>query len=751
MNPSVLLSLLAELAPSGRTHLLDATGGRAPVWLTDPDSSPRTEAADRLAAADVMHRDERILRRGWAWVWGRAEVDGTTRRVRVPLLTEPVRMRRLPQGYRIESAGDLELTPLLADPDIAARLEDAAGENTSSWLNGPQAEEWIRQAAEAVGLPISTVVRSGGTGLNDDGVVGVAAAAIYAVRDVFGPGLKDTLLRWAQRPHLEFTALGAVYGLMPPFPSAPHAQGDAEVLSPLPLTAAQAEVVRRARSERVTVVSGPPGTGKSHTVIAAALEVVARGGSVLVATQSHHAAEVLGELLERYPGPTPVRFGDAESRGAIAAALTGGVGVGLSAATVRAADAKVTSARTRVAQLTHAAAAALEREAQAGQAAVWAPLIPALGVEVPGAFAADTDLEAAGRLLGQAMTPGESWRIRRRRRRAERRLRARLGAAPAVPLERLQAALTAAWSTQVWSALTAVGGTDLGPTWAALWEAERSLAAAVGEAMRARANSTARWSPAARFSAARLATALRAGRRRRRQLLADLDGAMLRILPLWIGTVADVEDLLPAVPGLFDLVILDEASHIDQIRAAPVLARARRAMVVGDPRRLRFVSFVSDADVSDALRRYRVDDRADVRRVSVYDLAAGVAPVVWLDEHFRSVPHLIEFSARRFYQASDHQTLTVATRHPRNEALDAIDVVRVESQKLERGVNRPEVTGGGGDGATVGCRRRDRHRSDHSVPGPGRRDRVRAGRRIVGGGAGAAGGTGRDGPRLPGQ
>ena len=117
------------------------------------------------------------------------------------------------------------------------------------------------------------------------------------------------------------------------------------MLSPLPLTAAQAEVVRRARSERVTVVSGPPGTGKSHTVIAAALEVVARGGSVLVATQSHHAAEVLGELLERYPGPTPVRFGDAESRGAIAAALTGGVGVGLSVATVRAADAKVTSAR----------------------------------------------------------------------------------------------------------------------------------------------------------------------------------------------------------------------------------------------------------------------------------------------------------------------------------------------------------------------------------------------------------------------
>lgn len=115
-------------------------------------------------------------------------------------------------------------------------------------------------------------------------------------------------------------------------------------------------------------------------------------------------------------------------------------------------------------------------------------------------------------------------------------------------------------------------------------------------------------------------------------------------------------------------------------------------MVVGDPRQLRFVSFVADVDVADALRRYQLDDRADVRRVSAYDLSAGAAPVVWLDEHFRSVPHLIEFSARRFYQADERQTLAIATRHPRNEVLDAIDVIRVRSQRLRRGVNRPEVT-----------------------------------------------------------
>nr|WP_296073602.1 hypothetical protein [uncultured Actinoplanes sp.] len=37
-------------------------------------------------------------------------------------------------------------------------------------------------------------------------------------------------------------------------------------------------------------------------------------------------------------------------------------------------------------------------------------------------------------------------------------------------------------------------------------------------------------------------------------------------MPLWIGTVADVEDLLPATPGMFDPVVIDEASPVDQVR-----------------------------------------------------------------------------------------------------------------------------------------------------------------------------------------
>ncbi len=235
--------------------------------------------------------------------------------------------------------------------------------------------------------------------------------------------------------------------------------------------------------------------------------------------------------------------------------------------------------------------------------------------------------------------------------------------------------------------LASTGGTDLTDTWPALFEADEELAAAVGKAVRNRAGSADRWTGPARRAAGGLATALRAGRDRRRELLAALPGPdLVRALPLWVGTVADVEDLLPPTPGMFDLVILDEASHVDQLRAAAVLARARRALIAGDPRQLRFVSFVADVDVAGTLGRHGLDDRVDVRRVSAFDLAAGATPVTWLGEHYRSAPHLIEFSAHRFYG----DRITLATRHPRNEHTDTIDVVRVDGTVTD-GVNRAEV------------------------------------------------------------
>ncbi|MEZ5138595.1 MAG: hypothetical protein R2711_07435 [Acidimicrobiales bacterium] len=67
------------------------------------------------------------------------------------------------------------------------------------------------------------------------------------------------------------------------------------------------------------------------------------------------------------------------------------------------------------------------------------------------------------------------------------------------------------------------------------------------------------------------------------------------------------------------------------------------------------MSFLADAAVERAIHDNDAEplaDRLDVRRASAFDLAAGVSPVTFLDEHFRSVPHLIGFSAERFYEVA---------------------------------------------------------------------------------------------------
>src|SRR5688500_19130361 len=93
MQPGRILAALADLAPAGRERVLDVSRGEQPiVWLAEPDRAPRGRAVDRLAALDALHRDERILRRGWAWVVGTTELDGDRRKVRLHLVAEPVRL-----------------------------------------------------------------------------------------------------------------------------------------------------------------------------------------------------------------------------------------------------------------------------------------------------------------------------------------------------------------------------------------------------------------------------------------------------------------------------------------------------------------------------------------------------------------------------------------------------------------------------------------------------------------------------------
>ncbi|MBF9132864.1 hypothetical protein I0C86_28475, partial [Plantactinospora sp. S1510] len=199
MSPSAatVLRALADLAPAASARVLDVTRPGQPLfWMpANSDHCGWYREMDRLAAADLLHRDERTVRRAWGVVAGAVEVaGGGTRKVRVPLLSEPVRVEHVSHGYRIVPAGDLEITPLVEDRGLAARLEAAPGLASPRWLASSGAEDWLRSVAEAAGLPVTGVdraERSGSAPLPAKGLVLFVGAALFAVRDVAGIALGD--------------------------------------------------------------------------------------------------------------------------------------------------------------------------------------------------------------------------------------------------------------------------------------------------------------------------------------------------------------------------------------------------------------------------------------------------------------------------------------------------------------------------------------------------------------------------------
>jgi hypothetical protein len=58
---------------------------------------------------------------------------------------------------------------------------------------------------------------------------------------------------------------------------------------------------------------------------------------------------------------------------------------------------------------------------------------------------------------------------------------------------------------------------------------------------------------------------------------------LLKHFPLWAVTNLSIGSRIPLIPGLYDLAILDEASQCDIPSAIPIIFRAKRVGVVGDP------------------------------------------------------------------------------------------------------------------------------------------------------------------------
>ena len=129
---------------------------------------------------------------------------------------------------------------------------------------------------------------------------------------------------------------------------------------------------------------------------------------------------------------------------------------------------------------------------------------------------------------------------------------------------------------------------------------------------------------------------------------------LLEAFPCWCVTTYAVSGSLPLKPGLFDVVIIDEASQCDIASCFPILYRAKKAVVVGDDKQLPHLSFLEKAKEQSFMSQYGINDRYQLmwrfRTNSMFDLANyySMHPVL-LDEHFRSLPPIINYSNNEFY------------------------------------------------------------------------------------------------------
>ena len=143
-----------------------------------------------------------------------------------------------------------------------------------------------------------------------------------------------------------------------------------------------------------------------------------------------------------------------------------------------------------------------------------------------------------------------------------------------------------------------------------------------------------------------------------------IESLLSQLMPICAVTSLSAKGRLPFSAGCYDLVIIDEASQCDIASIIPLLYRAKRAVIIGDPNQLKHITTMSCQQDRELIEKHKVDALWSYCVHSLFDLAVAVGhrnDLVHLRDHHRSHAHIIEFSNKEFYNGS----LRVATDYSR--------------------------------------------------------------------------------------
>ena len=154
------------------------------------------------------------------------------------------------------------------------------------------------------------------------------------------------------------------------------------------------------------------------------------------------------------------------------------------------------------------------------------------------------------------------------------------------------------------------------------------------------------------------------------ELRRDFDWTtLLTLVPVWLMSLEDVARITPMTAGLFDVVIIDEASQCTVPQGMPTMLRGKQALIFGDEQQLKpsNTRFLSQEKSGQLMRKYglhelRYGTLLDVKDSSLLSFAKMRAErSVMLDEHFRCLPEIIEYSRMKFYATDGFDGFRVMT------------------------------------------------------------------------------------------
>ncbi len=628
---------------------------------------------------------------GYPLVVGERLQDGNPQRRFSPLFFAPLDAKQLPDGL-------VQVTAQYGRPELnvfALELLGLSREERMSLVRAledlPEFEEatspveyiqlWVELLEQEQLLPGGTELDPSSLRPLKEGGVSNTAALYVAARDRTVRALLEDLEELCMRPAAELRRgpLGVLFGAVAPPPPPPPAPQPSVVRTNL----AQDGAVTAALSSPFTVVTGPPGTGKSQVLVNAVAAAVIQGERVLFASKNNKAVDVVFErLAEVSSEAVPIRAGATERRPEMARAILNGLSRTYSRAAVGSALGKWRRLQAELEPIYDAARRRVEAEERLRELETEYERIlrdvpaEALYIEQPTAVR-----QYARRVLSLwkvASRPQPFWpcgRARWRRARDElagaweelRQLAPGLSLSPAPTPEEAQRLLELVEPAQrVLAARQAVERAK-----AELqelpdrWEIHDRLLERMDERVRiSRRLFDATWrrlvneaAPTARSAATRFAEGVQRAAEQGRGIrdLLGLVPQVLNVFPVWGLTNLSARTNLPLERELFDLVIIDEASQCDVASAIPLLYRARRALIIGDPRQLIHVTSLGNAAERRIADRFGLTEEERLaysyKDRSLFGLASsriGDTPL-FLDQHYRSHPSIITFSNDHFY------------------------------------------------------------------------------------------------------